>query len=147
MAPSEGIRSIGVKDTSTKATPKKRAFIEGLRKHGTVYHAARAARIDRGTAYKWKKTDEKFSREWADAYRDCIEIAEDSLYSRGLAGDNTAMIFWLKGADPEKYKDRVQQERKEEHRHTHTHKLDVSTLDDDDKRSLCDLIAKGRTRA
>lgn len=43
----------------------------------------------------------------ADAREDAVEALEDSLYERGLAGDNVAAIFWLKGAKPEKYREQV----------------------------------------
>ena len=52
--------------------------------------------IARGTLYEWKKTYPNIN----DALKENKEIADlavvNALYQKALAGDTTAMIFWLK---------------------------------------------------
>ena len=105
--------------------PKKRAFLAAFAECGTVTHAASAAEIGRSTHYEWIKTDERY----AGAYEDAKEAAGDSLeaearrravlgvsepvyYKGEVVGhvqkySDTLLIFLLKGAKPEKYRDSV----------------------------------------
>lgn len=117
------------KPERTKRTIKKSIFLEKFRENGTVYHAAKAAGIGRTAVYQWRDEDPEFAKAWEGCYRDCVEVMEQSLYKRGLAGDNTASIFWLKGADPDKYKERVHQERHEKREEKLTLEIDFKSLD------------------
>lgn len=82
----------------------KRRFLQGLREHGTVYHAARAADISRTTAYAWRQDDPEFAREWAEALEDNTEKLEASLYQRAFTSDVLG-IFMAKARRPEVYRD------------------------------------------
>ena len=95
---------------ATNATAKKKhRFLDALRERGTVYHAAKQAKIDRRTVYRWRE-DEGFAQTWDEVLDECVEAMEASFYERGLAGDNTAGIFWLKAHRPQKYSDRLRLE-------------------------------------
>jgi hypothetical protein len=88
------------------APTKKALFLEELRKHGTVYHAAQAADVGRRTVYQWREKDAEFAAAWSDAHEDALDALEESLYRRGITRDTTAAIFLLKGNRPEKFHDR-----------------------------------------
>lgn len=103
---------------------KKSRFLDELRKRYSVYHAARAAGIGRTTAYRWRGEDEDFARAWDEALEDAIDTLEASVYERALHGveepvyyggeevgtvrrySDTLAIFLLKGAKPDKYRER-----------------------------------------
>lgn len=84
---------------------RRRLFIEELRARGTIYHAARAAGIDRRTAYRWRDASKVFAEEWANALEDSTEILEDSVYQRALK-DSLLAMFVLKARRPEMYRDK-----------------------------------------
>lgn len=85
---------------------KKADFIVELTATYSVYHASKKAGIGRRTAYTWRKLDPEFARQWDEALEDSIDALEKSLYERALVKDTLAAIFLLKGAKPEKYRER-----------------------------------------
>jgi hypothetical protein len=112
------------------ATPKKparweKAFISALADTGIVSHACTAAKIERSTAYRHREQSKPFAVAWDEA----VEIAADTLemealrrahdgveepvYYKGVLVDtvrkysDTLMIFLLKAAKPEKFRDRA----------------------------------------
>ena len=85
---------------------KKRTFLKVLREKATVRFACKAASIHRWTAYRWRNEDEEFRAAWDAAIEDAVDVMENSVYERGLAGDSILSIFWLKGNRPQ-YRDRL----------------------------------------
>lgn len=103
---------------------KKRAFLRAFCISGTVTHAALSAKIERTMHYHWLKTDAAY----ADAFAHAEGMAADSLeaeavsrardgwqepvYQQGrligtvLKKSDTLLIFLLKGARPEKFRER-----------------------------------------
>ena len=95
----------------TKTTAEKKAsFVAALARRGTVYHAAKSARIDRTTAYAWRARDAKFAKAWDSAIEDAVDCVETSLFERACKGDTTAAIFILKCRRPEVYRETVRHE-------------------------------------
>jgi hypothetical protein len=91
----------------------KPAFLAYLRKHPNVSRAAKAAGIERKTAYKAREHSAKFGEEWDEAYDEAIAEIERVAFenaSSGSAQYQTMMIFLLKNWMPERYKDVVQNE-------------------------------------
>lgn len=108
--------------------PKKRAFLESFSMLGSITAAAEAAEIHRTLHYKWLEDD----ADYRDAFGRASELAGDYLESKAIERategweepvwhqgqqvgavrkfSNTLLIFLLKGAKPEKYKDRIQQQ-------------------------------------
>lgn len=86
---------------------KKAAFLEAFKEKGSIFHAAPVAGISRKQVHAWINTDPAFAKAMAEHKYEAADALEDSLYERGMKSDTTAAIFWLKGARPEKYKDRV----------------------------------------
>lgn len=94
----------------TETSRKKRAFLDALVGKFSVYHASKASGVGRSTVYKWREADPEFAQAWDDCQEDAVDALEQSLYERAKEKDTIAAIFLLKGARPEKYKDRVASE-------------------------------------
>lgn len=107
--------------------PKKRAFLAAFAETGSVTRATEAAGIDRTTPYSdpWKN-DEGFQEAWdrarpmaadtleAEAVRRAVEGVEEPVgFYKGVPSamvrrySDTLLIFLMKGANPEKYRDRA----------------------------------------
>lgn len=116
-------------DHNSKKTPEKvEQFLESLRDCGNVALAARFCHIGRRTVYAWRKEDTDFAKAWDEAMEDAVELMEAEARRRALNGvdepvyqggrlvgqtrrySDTLLIFLLKGARPERYRDRWQGE-------------------------------------
>lgn len=114
-----------------EVTPKKRElFLEALKVTCNVTEAARLVEVSRTELYRMKREEEDFARAWEEALQVGAEALEDELIRRAKEGvlkpvfykgevcgeireySDTLGIFLLKGAKPEKYKERVEQEHK-----------------------------------
>lgn len=127
------------------------AFLAALRECGNVTVACGMAKIDRTTPYKHREADAEFASAWDAALLDAADLLEAAARKRATEGvrrkkftrtgdpimdeetgkqyeeyeySDTLLIFLLKGALPEKYRER--QEVK------HTGKIDFSTWTDDE---------------
>ena len=107
---------------------KKRAFLAAFAECGTVTHAAEIAGISRRMVQYWKKDDPEFAEAFRvaeekaadrleqEARRRAIEGVSEPVFHKGeVVGtvqkySDTLLIFLLKGARPEKYRERVTQE-------------------------------------
>jgi hypothetical protein len=126
---------------------KKAAFLAAYREMGVVSYAARTARIARETAHRWRREDETFAQQFAEARADAADKLEREAMRRAVEGidrpvihrgqlssawidengqyvpegspnasgvvpltmkeySDTLLIFLLKAACPEKYRDR-----------------------------------------
>lgn len=103
--------------------PKKRAFLSAYCTTGNISEAARLAGMNRLAHYHWLSTDERY----AEVFEQAVEIAGDYLeavardratkgwlepvyYKGEMVGhirkySDTLLIFLLKGARPEKFRD------------------------------------------
>lgn len=110
------------------AHPKKRAFLLAYALLGTVTHAARAAGISRRTHYDWIDSadaeSEIYKKAMQDAHEQGIDSLEREAVRRAVEGidkpiirdgqivgtvkeySDTLLIFMLKGAKPNKYRER-----------------------------------------
>jgi hypothetical protein len=110
-----------------KYRPRKwmRAFLTSLSDLGIVKAACEAAQIDRSTAYLAKAADPIFAQAWDDAMESAADVLEQEARRRAHEGidepvgfykgepsayvrrySDTLMIFLLKGARPEKFRER-----------------------------------------
>ena len=113
------------KGQSTTFSPAKIAvFLENLRSYANVTEACKAAGLDRTSTYIKKQNDPNFAKAWADAYDKGIDAMEEEAHRRAVDGvkkgifykgrqvatervySDTLAIFMLKGARPEKYRER-----------------------------------------
>jgi hypothetical protein len=100
------------------------AFLKALRIYGNVSKAAASAKVSRKFVYTQRESDEAFAQEWAaaldqsadymeaEAWRRAVKGTKKPVYQNGkLVGgvqeySDTLLIFLLKGARPEKYRER-----------------------------------------
>ena len=80
-------------------------FLEALERGLSVTQSCRAAGISRQTAYELRNTDERFKESWDQALDVAIDVVENKLRETALAGNVVAMIFYLKSARPERYRE------------------------------------------
>lgn len=110
-----------------KANPRKpwrRPFLAALSAMGCVTYAARAAKVDKRRVYKLRESDSGFAAQWDAALEEATELLEAEAMRRARYGwkepvfylgkpvgsvqrySDTLLIFLLKGAKPEKYRER-----------------------------------------
>lgn len=112
-------------DARTDRTAKKRdAFIDALTKRGNVSEACKASGVARRTVYEWRDADPVFAKMWEDAIDQAADTMEREAWRRAVEGtdkpvfhqgqevgaireySDTLLIFLLKAARPEKYRER-----------------------------------------
>ena len=82
------------------------AFLSALRDSGNVRVACAAAQVGKSTAYDRRKVSPEFGAAWSDAMDDAADVLEAEARRRAVVGgSDTLLIFLLKGARPEKYRD------------------------------------------
>lgn len=113
------------KPSPEKAAPVwEKAFLSALSEAGVVRYACKAAGVDSTTVYQRRKDDSGFAAAWAQALDDAADLLESEAVRRGRDGivetvvgkngevyentkySDTLLIFLLKGARPEKYRER-----------------------------------------
>lgn len=109
------------------ARPKQAAFLTALVFHaGQHGKAAKSAKISRQTPRNWLKDDENYQLLYAEAMDQVAEVLEDEVIRRGKEGidhgiyyqgeeiatekeySDQLLMFYLKAAKPEKYRDRAE---------------------------------------
>jgi len=89
------------------------AFLEAFERYGTIGKACEAAGCSRTRVYDWRRGDvQGFAGRWELSRHRWRETLEDRMISRledpqGNRGSDILLMFALKGAYPEKYKDTV----------------------------------------
>ena len=121
----KGGTRVSAKDAaSSKTATRKARFLEAFMRDATVFHAARAASIDRGTHYAWLKNDPEYARAFSDAEEEAVQNLEAEARRRAVEGvdkpvfyrgqaigkirdySDLLLIFLLKAKRPELYRDR-----------------------------------------
>ena len=106
--------------------PKKRAFLAAYRETGNIRLACQAAQIGRSSHYRWLD-DPDYAEEFERAKKDAVDVLEAEARRRAVEGweepvgwykgeaggtvrrySDTLLIFLLKGAAPEKYRERME---------------------------------------
>jgi hypothetical protein len=89
----------------------KEKFLDELRRIPIVQVACEKLEVSRNSVYRWKKTDEEFSKEMDQALADGEAYINDMTESQllSLIRDKSwpAMSFWLRHRNP-KFRDRVE---------------------------------------
>ena len=120
--------------TLTKLTPKKRwqeTFLTELAACGIITDACKAAGVSRQAAYKARERSPTFVAAWDDAVDQAADVMEREAWRRAVEGvekpvfgslggrsgsgeigrvqeySDTLLIFLLKGARPEKFRERI----------------------------------------
>lgn len=111
--------------TRPPTAAKQRAFLSAYSQCGVLTEAAREAKIDPRRVYDWRDRDEDFRKKLVDAKDDAVDMLETEARRRAVDGvekpvyqggkkvgtirkySDTLLIFLLKGARPETYRDNV----------------------------------------
>jgi transposase-like protein len=72
-----------------------------------VSQACKSVKIVRETFYSWLRQDPAFREAYEASREQAIEVLEDEAVRRAKIGSDTLLIFLLKGARPQKYRDNV----------------------------------------
>lgn len=122
--------------TGQKRTPKKApkrtwraAFLLALSKTGNVSDACRASKKSRSWAYEQREADESFKRAWDEAMDQAVDALEAEARRRAVQGvdkpvfykgkrvrtrvreySDVLLIFLLKAARPDKYRENYRHE-------------------------------------
>lgn len=116
--------------TNGNQHPKKRAFLTAYAEVGTITQAAKTAGIDRGTHYLWMEKDPEYVQAFAAAHEQACDSLEQEARRRAVEGwrepvyqqgakvgekrrySDTLLIFLMKGNNPTKFGDKVEQTHK-----------------------------------
>ena len=109
-------------------SPKKRAFLAAVARTGNVTIAAEIAHIARSAHYQWLEADPVYAAAFEDAMEQAAQRLEAEARRRAEEGveepvfykgkkcgvirkySDTLLIFLMKGAMPDKYKERTSTE-------------------------------------
>lgn len=101
-------------------------FLAAYRKVGMLCRACQLAKVNRRTVWDWRNEDPAFLEQFEQANRESIDLLEDEARRRAMKGSDRLMMFILKGANPEKYRDRHSIEHSGEMKHDH--QLDLQAV-------------------
>lgn len=90
--------------------PKKRAFLVAYSRCGSIRRAAKLACVDRESHRHWMAKDEAYQAAFALAKEESIEYLEDAARRRALKTSDVLLMFLLKAARPEVYRERSSQD-------------------------------------
>lgn len=85
--------------------PKKAAFLHAYSECGNVTRAAMAAGIDRDNHYLWLRNNHGYAEAFEQAKEMAVETLEAEAHRRAMAGSDVLLIFLMKGAMPQKYRE------------------------------------------
>ena len=101
-----------MKKTAQKRTPKKKgavkqkSFLAAFAFCGNVTHACRNSKVGRRTHYDWLERDAEYAVAFESAHDEAADNLEEEARRRAMAGSDTLLIFLLKGARPDRYRER-----------------------------------------
>jgi len=125
-------------ETDISVHPKKAAMLAAYAKCGVVARACKFADVGRTTHYEWLNDDAEYRAAFSEAHKTAIEYLESVAHRRATKGwlepvfhkgavcghvrrfSDTLLIFMLKGAAPDKYRDRMETKHSGQIEHNHT---------------------------
>jgi hypothetical protein len=90
---------------------REEEFLAWLKEGHTVSYACQQVGSALSTVYKHRINDPDFAKRWEEAREMGADRLEDVAIERAIAGSDRLLEFLLKGAKPEKYKDRLTTEQ------------------------------------
>ena len=120
--------------------------IRGWARDGyTDAELAREMGIARNTLFKWRKKFPKLDKTLKSSKEIPDRKVEETLYDKALDGDITAIIFWLKNRNPERWRNYVERNTKKDDAEQQA-RIDKLTLENEKLRAEIDKI-KGTGQA
>ena len=112
---------------NTARRKKQNSFLKAFSESGNITKAAKIAKIDRKLHYFWMDEDPEYPAKFRDAQEKAADVLEEEARRRAVDGvehavgwhkgepggyeqqySDTLLIFLLKGARPEKYRERYE---------------------------------------
>lgn len=90
---------------STNLVNWREAFLIALEQNGSVTKASEAVGVNRTTAYKHKRNDCVFAKQWDEAIDSAADVLEDEARKRAFAGSDVLLMFLLKGLRPQRWRE------------------------------------------
>ena len=140
---------------------KKQRFLEAYVDKGTVRAGCLAAGLVRQTIYKWLKRDQPFQKAFDEARADATDKLEEEARRRAVDGtirpvyhqgkmvggyrehSDTLLIFLLKGAKPDVYRERFEHTGKDGGPIQHA-TLDLTKIPTDELKQVAEILRKGK---
>jgi hypothetical protein len=115
---------------------KKRAFLAAFAERGNVRLACQAAKVGRSSHYVWLKADADYAARFQEAQAEAVDVLEAEAHRRAVQGvkrpvyqggkrvgyvqeySDVLLIFLLKAARPETYRDNVHMTGQMQQEHT-----------------------------
>jgi hypothetical protein len=76
-----------------RTKPIKERIIAALREGLSPTYAVRKAGLSRAEAYRWRKEDSEFKRQWEEAVSEGVDLLEDEAQRRAVDGYNVRDIY------------------------------------------------------
>lgn len=89
---------------------KKQKFLAVYVETCNITRAAQAAGLSRQAHYEWLMHDPDYPAQFAKAQEQAVDAMESIAWDRAQTTSDTLMIFLLKGARPDKYRERSHQQ-------------------------------------
>jgi len=83
----------------------QKAFLAALERTGSITASAKAAKVNRSTAYMERRDDPEFARLWDEHLELAADLLEDEAKRRAFAGSDVLLMFLLKGIRPQKWRE------------------------------------------
>lgn len=83
----------------------KEPFLVALRNCGNVRASAQAAKVSRATVYEAREAEPLFAALWDEAREEAVELLEAVCRRRAIKGSDILMMFLLKAARPDVYRE------------------------------------------
>ena len=105
-------------------------MLSAFKNCANVTKACELVDIARATFYGWLRDDPEFKAAYEAAREEAIQVLEDEAIRRAtIGGSDTLLIFLLKAARPQKYRDYVRQEISGPDVGSATHKVILERVD------------------
>lgn len=88
-------------------TESQRRFLAVFRNYGVIRSACKIAHVSRFHLWEWRRDNAEFLRAFDAAREESIELMEEEAKKRAVSKSDVLLIFLLKAARPEVYRDNL----------------------------------------
>jgi hypothetical protein len=85
---------------------RQQRFLKTFAVSANITRAARAAKVGRTQVYAWQESSDEFTLAMREAREEAYDRLEQEAVRRAMAGSDTLIMFLLKAARPEKFRER-----------------------------------------
>lgn len=122
--------------------PKRKKFLEHLRKTANVTAASKLIGLTRRRMYQIRDEDEDFAKQWDEVIDEALDNLEAKCFEEAMDGSTPDRLFLLKCRRPEIYRDRATVDHTGHITHDHQHRAVQET-----DRWIESITSEGETRS